>query len=207
MKNKVFTLILILATWLGSSFQASAGESDGATGILPRAIFRPTLSIISTSDMDDGTKGRTGTGDLAEVYVWALDKKWGTLGLGLAGAAPLASDSSLGDRKWTVGPALYFLNTQIPKVQWGALIFNTFSVGGEGTNDVNSLSVQLVFNYHLGKGWYTGWGDQAMEFDWEDGGAVYFPLSARLGKVITIGTQDIDVNGQFIYNVGDRTQA
>lgn len=90
-------------------------------------------------------------------------------------------------------------------MQWGALIFNTFSVGGEGVGDVNSLSVQLVFNYHLGKGWYTGWGDQALEFDWEDGGAVYFPLSARLGKVITIGTQDIDVNGQFIYNVGDRT--
>lgn len=46
-----------------------------AMGILPRAIFRPTLSIISTPDMDDGTKGKTGTGDLEGVYVWALDKK------------------------------------------------------------------------------------------------------------------------------------
>lgn len=176
-----------------------------AMGIMPRAIFRPTLPIVSSPDMDNGVKGTTGTGDLAGVYMWAMDKKWGTMGLGLAGAAPLASNHLLGARKWTVGPAFFFMNTQTPKLQWGALVFNTFSVGGGGASEVNSFSMQLIFNYHFGEGWYAGWGDQAITFDWQNNDAVYFPLSARLGKVFSIGKQKINMNGEFIFNVGDRT--
>lgn len=269
MKNKPFTLTIMLAILLGSNFQACAGEADGHTsheavakkdggstqshadlaaqatnpmapmvqfqmqnyfifdsidaggyanqiiiqpvipikamGILPRAIFRPTIPIITTPNIDNGPSGTTGIGDVSGVYVWALDQKWGTLGVGLSGAAPLASDPLLGARKWTVGPAFFAMYTKIPKVQIGALVYNNFSVGGSGPNDVNSMAVQLIFNYHFGKGWYAGWGDQAISFDWENGGAVYFPLSARLGKVFSIGKQKINMNGEFIYNVGDRT--
>jgi hypothetical protein len=74
---------------------------------------------------------------------------------------------------------------------------------GPGTSAVNELSIQPIFNYHFGEGWYAGWGDQPIEVDWEKGNAVYAPLSFRLGKVFAIARQHVNSNIQFIYNVGD----
>jgi hypothetical protein len=98
--------------------------------------------------------------------------------------------------------------TGIPQVQLGALVSNTWSVGGPGNNSpdnhVNELAIQPVFNYHFGKGWYTGVGDLAFVVDWEHDNDIYAPLSLRLGKVYAIMTQHMESNIQGIYNVGDK---
>ncbi len=173
-----------------------------ATSMLPRAIFRPTIPIVTSPDVIGGPSGTTGLGDISGVYVFAFDQDWGSFGVGPAGAIPSATDLRVGARKWTLGPALFGMYTKIPKVQIGGLAFNTWAVGGGGPNDVNSLSIQPIFNYHFGEGWYTGWGDQAISFNWVNG-TNYIPLSTRLGKVFSIGEQKVNMNGQMIYNVGD----
>jgi hypothetical protein len=178
-------------------------KKDWLPDFVPRSIFRPTIPIVTTADIDGGPQGTTGLGDVAWVYIFAMDHDWGSLGIGGAGALPTATDHRLGARKWTLGPSLFGIYTKIPKVQLGALVFNTFDVGGSGPNDVNSLAIQIIANYHWGDGWFAGWGDQAFTFDWENNGAAYVPLSLRLGKVGAIGKQPVNINGEVIYNVGD----
>jgi hypothetical protein len=171
--------------------------------IIPVAsILRPTIPIVSSPDIDGGPKGTTGLGDTAWVYVLNGPTSWGVFGAGAAGAIPTATDLRLGARKWTLGPSLFGLYTKIPNVQIGGLLFNTWSVGGSGPNDVNSLALQIVANYHWGDGWYAGWGDQALTYNWETNEA-FIPISTRLGKVGGIGNQKVNVFGEFIYNVGD----
>jgi hypothetical protein len=177
-------------------------------GFIPRAVFRPTIPVVTTPDTNPGPNGTSGLGDIPWVYIFAFDQKWGVLGTGPAGAFPTATDDRLGAKKWTLGPSAFGMYTGIPHFQMGALVFNTWSLGGPGNDNpagekVNQLSVQPLFNYHFGKGWYTGWGDQAITVDWEHGNAVYAPLSFRIGKVYAIGRQKLESNLQFIYNVGD----
>lgn len=172
-------------------------------GFIPRAIFRPTIPVVTTPDVPGGPSGTTGLGDIPYVYLFAFDHKSAVLGVGPGGAFPTATDDRLGARKWTLGPSVLGMYSGIPHFQMGALITNTWSVGGPGASDVNELSVQPIFNYHFGDGWYTGWGDQAISVDWENGNAVYAPLSFRLGKVYAIARQHMESNMQFIYNVGD----
>jgi hypothetical protein len=181
-------------------------------GFIPRAVFRPTIPVVTTSDLDSGPvsvrDGKTGLGDIDWVYIFAFDQKWGVLGTGPSGAFPTATDDSLGAKKWTLGPSVFGMYTGIPHFQMGALVFNTWSVGGPGNDNpagdkVNELSIQPLFNYHFGDGWYVGWGDQAISVDWENDNDIYAPLSVRLGKVFGIGSQKFESNLQGIYNVGD----
>ena len=171
-------------------------------GFLPRAIFRPTLPVVTTPD------GDTGLGDLAWLYIFAFDHDWGTLGVGPAGAFPTATNDKFGANVWTLGPAVVGIFKNIPNVQYGGLIFNTWSVGDTGGRDsVNALSFQPILNYHFGKGWYTGMGDPAFEVNWNNSDKpMYAPLSLRLGKVVSVHKQKIDLNAQIIYNVGDEIE-
>jgi hypothetical protein len=171
-------------------------------GFLPRVVFRPTIPVVTTPDINGGPSSKSGLGDIAWVYLFAFNQKWGVLAVGPAGAFPTAKDE-LGARKWTLGPSLMGMYAGIPHFQMGGLVFNTWSLGGPGDNDVNQLSIQPLFNYHFGQGWYTGWGDQAISVDWENDTAVYAPLSYRFGKVYAMGRQKMESNLQFIYNVGD----
>jgi hypothetical protein len=181
-------------------------------GWFPRSIFRPTIPLVTTPDMEADLPGgltlkqksKTGLGDIQFVWLPVHDFSWGTVGFGPAGAFPTATDKLLGARKWTLGPAAVVLIKAIPKVQIGGLLFNTWSVGGRGDNDVNSMTFQPILTWHFAPGWYTGLGDTAYSFDWENDNQIYAPLSYRLGKIVSLGKQHIDVNGQFIYNVGDR---
>ena len=173
-------------------------------GKLPRSIFRPTIPMVTSADITNGPKGRTGLGDISWVYIYALDQDWGVFGVGPAGAIPTATDPLLGARKWTLGPSVFAMYTKIPKVQIGALVSNTWDVGGSGSSGVDKMSVQLIANYHFGEGWYTGWGDQALNFNWHtDNNKTYFPISWRLGRVFSMGKQKVNCFVQPHYNVGD----
>jgi hypothetical protein len=173
-----------------------------AMGPLPRAIWRPTIPIVSSADFNPGPDGTTGLGDIASIYVFNFDQEWGITGIGPSMSFPTATDARLGARKWTAGPAVFALYTKIPKVQLGGLLFNDWSFAGVGANDVNKLSLQVVANFHFADGWYAGWGDQALNYNWETNKA-YIPLSARLGHVGSIGKQPVNIFGQVAYNVGD----
>jgi len=171
-------------------------------GGLPRVIFRPTIPIITTPDIDGGPDGTTGLGDLDYVAAFAFDKPWGSLGIGPAGAMPTSTDLRVGARKWTLGPALLGLYKKIPHTQLGALVFNTWDVGGSGPGHVNELNIELIALKHWGKGWYAGWGDESFIFDWEHD-TNYLPISGRVGKLVSLGKQNMLLEGQLIYNVGD----
>lgn len=178
-------------------------KQDWMPDFLPRSILRPTIPIVTSADIDGGPDGTTGLGDTSFVYVFANDLDWGILGLGPAGLIPTSTDLRLGSRHWGLGPAIFGMYTKIPNVQVGALVSNTFGVGGSGPGDLNSMSIQLIANYHWGDGYYAGWGDQPLAFNWENDG-FYVPLSARIGKVGHIGNQPVNIFIQGHKNVGDQ---
>ncbi len=177
-------------------------RQDWLPDFLPHQIFRPTIPIVTSADIDGGPDGTTGLGDINYVYTFNYDLDWGVLGIGLSGEIPTATDLRLGGRHWAFGPAVFAMYASIPNVQVGALVSNNFSVGGGGPGDLNSMSIQLIANYHWGDGWYAGWGDQPLTFDWENGG-YYVPLSARIGKVGSMGNQKVNIFLQGYRNVGD----
>lgn len=175
-----------------------------AMGFLPRSILRLTVPIVSTPDLDVGIDGTDGLGDSDWLYVLAFDQSWGSIGIGGAGAFPTATDSRLGARKWTAGPAAFLIYTKIPKTQLGVLVFNTWSFAGAGDADVNSFSLQPILTRHFNDGWYGGMGDEAWSVNWEKSSdQVYLPLSGRVGRVFAMGKQHVNVFGQGFYNVGD----
>jgi len=174
-----------------------------AKGWFPRSIWRATIPIVTTPDLDAGIDGTTGLGDIVLIGGPVIDYDWGMLVVGPALTLPTATDERLGARQWQLGPLLGPVITKvIPKAQFGALVFQQWGLGGAGDQYTNQLSVQWIFNYHFEDGWYAGWGDQAWIFNWETS-EYYIPLSVRGGRVFSIGDQKVNMFLQPFISVGD----
>jgi hypothetical protein len=172
-------------------------------GWLPRTIWRPTIPIVTTPDLDAGIDGTTGLGDITIVGVAALDYDWGELIVGAAATLPTATDDRLGAGQWQLGPAAGAIFSKlVPNTQLGVFAYQEWGLGGPGDQYTSQLSFQPVLVYHFEDGWYTGLGDDLWTFNWETNGN-YIPLSWRVGKVFAIGDQKVNMFVSGFYNVGD----
>jgi hypothetical protein len=172
-------------------------------GSLPRTVWRLTIPILSNPGID-GTSynGKTGLGDTALLGGPSLDFEWGMLIAGVSAVFPTATDESLGARMWQLGPAIGPIFTKVvPNLQFGAVVWNNWSLGGPANTNLNSLHLQPVLIYHLPDSWYAGMGDFAFTFNHKTN-KNYVPLSLRVGKVFGIGSQNFNVFVSPFYNVG-----
>jgi hypothetical protein len=105
-------------------------------------------------------------------------------GLGPVISLPTFTDD-LGSDKWTAGPGFLLLKMHGPWV-YGALVFNSWSVGGSGEN-VNALTAQPFANYNF-KNFYLNTAP-IITADWENGKdhqQLLLPVGLTIGKVFKV---------------------
>ncbi|MCR9115948.1 MAG: hypothetical protein NXI22_03255 [bacterium] len=156
----------------------------------PNHIIRPTLPIISpTADPDGplGTQGGLGDLTLLDAYVHPVEG-FGSILLGYNAIIPTATHPQLGLSEWQLGPAAAVLYKEMPKTLVGALVTTQFSF----QSDAQQVNVSPIFVRHLPKQWYVGWGEIFWTFDTATGN-YNMPLNVRVGKIVKVGDQAINV--------------
>jgi hypothetical protein len=164
--------------------------------IFPYHIIRPTLPLISPADPDGPRDRKGGVGDLliADVFVHPFKEIKTSAGGGYVAIAPTSTDRSLGLGEWQLGPAAFSITRAVPKWVLGALVQVPISV----ESDAYQVQMQLIATRLLEKNWYIGWGDTLLLFD-DHNGNYDIPLQLRVGKVVTLSKQPINIFLQAEY--------
>jgi len=139
--------------------------------------------------------GTSGVGDLQVFDLITIKAPWGRWGFGPALVFPTASDEALGQGKWQAGLAVALMYTRVKNLTIGAVWQNPFSFAGDSDRaSVNNLIVTPTLTYTLEKGWFAGLSDFNWTFDWNDDGAATLLLGLQVGRVFSIGKQDVSLS-------------
>ena len=189
-------------TTLTTGQQESAGETFLFQPVLPLSktnLLRPALPIVRTPDVL-GTPSVEGIGDLFLLDLFFFHQSKSTFGVGPVASLPTASNDLLGSGKYQLGASFVYLYKGFKKDLPGILLYNQWSVAGDGDRkDINNLSFQVVWVHHF-KTWYMGWTDQTALVDWENASRVTFPVGFKFGKVFK-GKTPINVAFQPYYTI------
>ena len=120
-------------------------------------------------------------------------------GVGATLVFPTASTPETGQGKWQAGPAAAIA---IAPENWlvGVLAQNPISFAGDRKRaDVNALFLTPFAVYQLGSGWFVRSQPQ-MIFNWKSGKQV-LPLDLGVGRVFTIGRQDVNLFVEPFWNI------
>jgi hypothetical protein len=163
----------------------------------PYHIVRPTLPIIAPTAKPDGPEGiQGGLGDLTvlDLYAHPIEHLKANVGVGYVTILPTATHAQLGLREWQLGPAAYIISTAVPKWVIGAIYQQPFSL----ESDVFSAQVQPIGTRLLPNDWYVGVSDFLWTLD-NQNGEYNLPLSLRVGKVVTVGQQPLNISVSSFY--------
>ena len=162
-------------------------------------ITRIIQPIIWQPYPDQGSGGNYGFGDMnptffltparASSFIW---------GAGPTLVLPTATDPSLGQGKWSIGPA--FVGLMQPG-HWtlGALINNVWSYAGDSSRaSVNQMTLQYFVNYNLSHGWYLT-SQPIITANWAAGGKDVWtvPFGGGIGRITKVGFQPINLSAQL----------
>jgi len=165
------------------------------TRIITPIIYQPTVSRPVN-------QGAYGFGDLNPSFFLSPAKAHKIIwGVGAALVLPTATNSVLGQGKWSMGPSLVVL-AQPGKWTVGALVNNVFSFAGQSSRaDVNQMLFQYFVNYNLKKGYYITW-QPTLTANWEaiNGGRWVVPFGGGIGRIMKLGFQPVNLTGQFYGN-------
>jgi len=183
---------LIAPAWSGSPGGATALETEF---VLPIARGRliPVMQLTRTTLpylwLPDNAGGVAGFGDLNYFDIGLIPAKWGRWGPGITMVIPTgASTTALTAGKWQFGPALAVIISSIPDLQFGLVLQNPISFAGPSQRPtVNALTISPTLTYNFPDGWFAGYSDFVMQFNWEDGGAATIPVGLQVGKVLRLG--------------------
>jgi hypothetical protein len=148
------------------------------------------------------TGGEFGFGDMNPTFFFSPAKPskliWGA---GPAFVLPTATNTILGEGKFSIGPGLVVLTTP---GHWviGVLVNNVWSVAGDSSRpDVNQMLIQYFANYNLKKGWYIVTAP-ILTADWEASSSNRWvvPLGGGVGRVMRLGHQPVNLTAQFYGN-------
>jgi hypothetical protein len=147
-------------------------------------LVKMTLPIPTSPNPDS----HTGLGDLALFDLATFKLPWGKWGLGPVFVFPTAAPETLGQGKWQAGPAAALIYTGIKNLTIGVVAENPISFAGDSSRPfVNTLSLTPTLTYNLPHGWFVGYSDFDLSFDWTSGGAATIPLGVQAGKIFRIG--------------------
>lgn len=169
---------------------------------VPTLITRTTLPYVTTPDLGDPIDRRNAWGDTS-ILVLALPKletKGLMIGLGPALSMDTATDDFTGTGKWSAGPAAVYFNGRTKGLQWGVLGWHYWDFAGDDDRDsVNETFFQPFVVKHFDKGWYLGTPDVPGSYNWnadDDSDGWTFPLGVRLGRVMKLGKQPVNIFGE-----------
>jgi hypothetical protein len=165
------------------------------TRIITPIIYQPTVS-------QPVNQGAYGFGDLNPSFFLSPAKAGKIIwGAGTAVVLPTATNSILGQGKWSMGPSVVLL-AQPAKWTLGVLINNVWSFAGQSARaDVNQMLLQYFINYNLNKGWFLTW-QPTLTANWEatNGGRWVVPLGGGIGRIMKLGFQPVSLTAQFYGN-------
>ncbi|MCA9434751.1 MAG: hypothetical protein KC978_03145 [Candidatus Omnitrophica bacterium] len=162
-------------------------------------IIRPTLPYISTADPDGPLGEKDAWGDLTVLDLFVKKCSFGTVGIGPTMIFPTATSDFTGQGKYQAGPAFVAIINTVPKWTLGVLAYNPISFAGDDDRDaVSTFTFQPIAIRQLGDGWYTGWGDFTMTYEWHSNNYA-IPLSWKIGKVTQICGQSVNLFAEPFY--------
>jgi len=163
--------------------------------IITPIIYQPTVS-------QPINQGASGFGDLNPTFFLSPAKPGKIIwGAGPAVVLPTATNSVLGQGKWSMGPSFVAL-AQPGKWTLGGLVNNVWSFAGQSRRpDVNQMTFQYFINYNLNKGYYITW-QPTLTANWEanNGGRWVVPVGGGIGRIMKLGFQPVNLTAQFYGN-------
>jgi hypothetical protein len=165
-------------------------------------ITRIITPIINQPSLFDGADSAFGLGDINPTFFLSPAKPGELIwGVGPTFTMPTATDSLLGTRKWSMGPAAVALTIQGPWV-FGALANQQWSFAGWGDQDVSQLLIQPFVNYNLPDGWYLT-SAPIITANWEasSGNKWTVPVGGGVGKLFKLDKLPVNTQLQAFYNV------
>jgi hypothetical protein len=152
-------------------------------------ISRIIMPVINLPSLAPGAGSAAGLGDINPTFFLSPAKSGKLIwGVGPTFTLPTATDSLLGNGKWSLGPAAVALTMQGHWVV-GALMNNQWSVGGWGDGHVNQMLIQPFVNYNLPNGWYLS-SAPILTANWaatKAGDVWTVPLGGGIGKLFRLG--------------------
>src|SRR5271169_5985809 len=165
-------------------------------------ITRTIIPIINQPSPAPGIESAFGLGDINPT-VFLSPSNTGKLlwGVGPTMTFPTATESLLGNGKWSAGPSFVLLTTP---GHWviGALANNQWSFAGWGKKSVDALLVQPFINYNFPHGWYVTT-SPIITANWEAASNERWtvPIGGGVGKIIKIDKLPINTSLQAYCNV------
>jgi hypothetical protein len=174
---------------------------------VPMLITRTTIPYVTTPDLGEPVNRKHGFGDtdLLTFFIPNFGLKGHTFGFGASAGIPTGGDNEYtGSGQWTLGPTFVYLNTKTKGIQWGLLAFQDFDVSSTRSDaaDVDKISLQPIFTWHLSEGWYISAPDLPQVYDNETN-EWSLNLGAVVGRVFPWKKQHLQMFGGVYYNSED----
>ena len=163
-------------------------------------ISRTIFPLVAQSDVVPDDPHQSGLGDITQSFFFSPKATVGgwIVGFGPALLVPSATDSSLGNGKWALGPTAVALR-QTPSAWTVGLLWNhVWSIAGSGNRPaLNATYLQPFVSKGLGQG-ITASANLEASYDWE-GHHWVVPLNLTASKVMKLGTQLVSFGGGVRY--------
>ena len=163
--------------------------------LINRIILPVVWQPYTGSNPANASLGTFGLGDLNPTLFLSPAHPGKIIwGVGPAFVFPTATDSTLGQGKWSIGPSFVVL-AQPGHWSLGLLANNVWSFAGESNRPtVNQFLAQYFVNYNLSGGWYltsapiitANWAAPQAKNVWT------VPFGAGVGKITKVGFQPIN---------------
>ena len=165
-------------------------------------IARVIIPLVQQPDVTQKSTGAYGLGDMNPSFFFSPVKINKVIwGIGPAIVLPTATNQTLGQGKWSLGPTVVAL---VQSKHWtiGALVNNVWSVSGQSARpNVNQMLFQYFINYNLEKGWYLT-SSPIITANWNgpSGNQWVVPVGGGVGRVFRLGFQPVNVSLAFFGN-------
>jgi len=168
-----------------------------------KIIFRPGIPYqfdqpVFNAGQND-FESESGLGDIGFDLVYAPKSDDGMLyALGIFSVLPTATEDSLGQDVWTLGPEFLF-GKATKKYVVGVLPSHVWDVGGPGDRGVSLTTVSAFYVYLPGGGWNVG-SAPIMSYDHEAEQSI-IPVNFNFGKTVIWGGRPWKLSVEFNYFV------
>ena len=165
-------------------------------------ITRTIVPLIYQPDVTQRNLGVMGLGDINPTFFLSPAKPGKLIwGIGPSFILPTATNSVLGQGKWSAGPSVVAL---MQPGHWtiGALVNNVWNFAGRSDKPaVKQMLLQYFINYNLKKGWFTVLAP-IITANWKAsrGNVWTVPFGGGIGRIMKFGTQPVNLSVQFYGN-------
>lgn len=175
--------------------------APGTANLEVYGIVENTPAYFAAIEVQDRA-GVYGFGDMTPTFFFSPSAPHKLIwGVGPVFVLPTATDTVLGQGKFSIGPSVVGL---LQPGHWtlGALVNNAWSVAGDSSRSaVNQMTLQYFVNYNMAKGWYVS-SAPILSANWKgsSGNVWTVPFGGGPGRITHLGPQPVNIGVQFYGN-------